>query len=246
MTTHKYTSKLRSTDQPAHLARATIRLRYTPDFTALNRAERQAEKISDALRHLALLAGQGLAGAQGFQYSAQALPDGVALHLAGPPLPSALVVMATRMAVGFHDSDGSGLYLLTKALDDDEAQARALWAGVDFETAIAAIEITLEGDGPRAPFDPFHVGPSEEPMVQAEGLAFPGQAFAMPRPDLEDALLLASAFGAFWPLGQVADFELGAEEWFTDGDDLVVTALSCEAASLRLLLACLSAAAQRV
>lgn len=245
MTTHKYTSKLRSTDRPAHLARATILLRYTPDFTALNRAERQAEKISDAMRHLGMLAGQGLAGAQGFHYSTQPLADGVALHLAGAPLPPALVVMASRMAVGFHDSDGSGLYLLTKALDNDEAQARALWAGVDFETAIVAVEITLEGEGPRVPFDPFHIGPADEALVQAEGLAFPGQAAAMPGPDLEDAMLMASAFGAFWPLGQTADYELGEEEWFTNGDDLVVTTLSCEAAALRLLLSCLSATAQR-
>ncbi|PTV93283.1 hypothetical protein C8J27_1206 [Rhodobacter aestuarii] len=242
MTTQKYTRKIAATPMPAQLERAAIVLRYGADFAATGRAAGLAEKVGDAMRHIETLAAHGFLGLRGLACHAEPLPEraGVALHLQSPSsLPPDLLVISTRIAVGLHNADPAGYARLLDALDGDAAQARALWSGVDFETAVAGVELHGAGNGPAQPFDPFWLGGAAGEVWQGERLEIPGCAKAMPGSDLEDALLLASAFGAFWPLGQDAEHELGDEEYFTDGDDLILADASFEAASLRAILTCL-------
>ena len=242
MTTPKYARKIVAAPMPATLERAAIVLRYRAGFAATGRAAGLAEKVGDAMRHIQTLAAQGFLGLRGLACRAEPLPDGagVVLHLQAPsPLPPDLLVIASRIAVGLHDADPAGYARLLDALEGDAAQARALWSGVDFETAVAGVELHGAGTGPVQPFDPVWLGGAAGEVWQGERLVLQGGAKAMPGPDLEDALLLASAFGAFWPLGRDAAHELGEEDYFTDGDDLILAEASFEVASLRAILACL-------
>ena len=236
MTKPPYTDRIVVSPVPSHISGVSIALRYRPEFAALGRAAGMAIRVADAVRPLADMAAQGFCGAIGFQCAAQPTQTGMVLRLEGTPVPPALIVMATRIAVGLHDADPAGFSQLEAALDGNRAQALALWGGVDFNTAIAQVEISCFGEGVATAFDPFWLAPAADPLVQTDRMVFEGLGFAMPGPEAEDALLLASGFGAFWPLGQVAEQSLGDEEWFPAGADLVVTDLSCEAAALRLVL----------
>lgn len=238
MTVTKFTRKLTVAPMPAVLSRAFITLRYAPEFAALSRAERMAERLIERMRHLAVLSERGFFGQNPIRFDTKPIDpqsSGIVVTLTGAPLPSALIVMALRMVIGLHDYDENGLMELAQVLDDDIEQARAVWAGVIFETSVAAVEIGFEGDGPILPFDPFWIA-APNAITQSERIGIEAFAAAMPDADLEDAVLLASAFGAFWPLGIAPDYELGDEEWFTAGDSLLVTEISCETAALDLIL----------
>lgn len=241
----KYTDRLFVGPVPSVVSRASIVLRYTPAFAVADRAADLAETIADNMRHLAVLAECGLGGCKEFGCIAQPMQAGIVLWLSGAPLPPALIVMASRIVIGVHDADPSDYDQLLVALDGDREQTLAIWGGVDFIHAVAAVEIRCEGEGAETAFDPIWLAAGPDPLVQTDRLSFAQLAPAMPDADLEDAVLLASAFNAFWPLGTNPAYPLGDEEWFTDGQDLVVTDLSCEAASLDLLLACFEDVARR-
>jgi hypothetical protein len=241
----RHADRFRVSPLPAHITEARVLLRYTADFAAQAREAGMAERVGTALQHLFNLASIGFAAAAGFRGAVQPMPGGIVVSLAGVPLPPALIIMATRVAVGLHDADPAGLARLQAALDDDRAQAQALWGGVDFASAIAAVEISATGHGPEIAFDPFLIAPGDDALTQTEFHVFPGLAHALPMaPDIEDAILMAAAFGAFWPLGPQPDHALGEEEWFAQGHDLCVSDLSCETASLQMILAFLQGLAQ--
>lgn len=194
---------------PSVVSRASIVLCNTAAFAATGRAPGMAEKVADTMRHLDFLASRCFGGANGFGLVAQPMEAGVVLWLSGAPLPPALIVMATRILVGLHDADPSGLDRLEAALDGEREQALALWGGVVFDSAVARVEITCEGDGSVAAFDPIWIDTTTDPLVNAERLDFLRLAPTMPDGDLEDAILLASGFNAFWPLGSVPEYSLG-------------------------------------
>lgn len=243
MTVQKYIAKLTLGPVPQTARRARLSLRYSAEKAAKLDLAGDAETLADSFAPLRHLAVRGFLGARGLEVAvAAAGPDRIEVRLQADPLPRDVIVVALRLLIATNDNDPGDFQQLLDALDGDREAALAIYAGTDFETEVAGIEITAEGEGPAAPFDPFHLGGAPGLVWQAERLLVPGWSTRMPDAETEDAILMLSALRAFLPPGTPAEHEPGDEEYFPAGGDLAITSISIEAAALRAILACLGPA----
>lgn len=246
MTTAKYSEKITCGPMPANLKQAVIVLRYSAGKAAKGQIEDSVELLQETFDDLVALTARGFLGARGISAVVGSPATGlVEVTLKGAHLPGDLVVIALRLTVGANDNSPEDFERLLAALDGDRDAALTIYGGTNFADEVEGITLVLDGDGADKAFDPFHVaGPDRKgacgALRQAGRLRLAGFAAHMPDEATEDLILDLAGMGAFLPLGAVADHAPGDEEYFADGDDLIIDGISIEETSLRALLAMLA------
>lgn len=241
MTTQQYLDKLSWAAAPAGQNEARIGLRYSAGKAAKLHAQETAETLQDTFDSLAVLAGKGFLGMRGLEVSVAApAPDLLEVRLVADRLPQDLIVIALRLVVSANDNDPADFQMLLNALDGDREAALEAYAGTNFEADVAGISVAVQGIAPTGAADLFHLGAAAGPVRHARRLLVQGGASCMPDGDTEDHLLRLSGMRAFLPIGVTSEYEPGEEEYFPQGDNLVIDRVSIEEASLRAILSMLA------
>lgn len=241
MTTQKYIDKLSWASAPAKQDEARIALRYSAGRAAKVHAQEGVEDLQDTFDSLVVLADRGFLGMQGLVVTVSApARDLLEVRLAADGLPQDLVVIALRLVVSANDNDPADFQMLLDALDGDMETALEAYGGTNFEEEVAEVSLSVAGVADAGAFDPFHLGAAAGPVRHAQRLLVQDAAPDMPDADTEDHLLRLSGMRAFLPVGVQPEYEPGEEEYFPQGDNLVLDRVSIEEASLHAILSMLA------